>query len=244
MSLNTSLIELGFSDIEAKVYLAALTLGQSSAQDLAKKAGLHRTYFYDLAKRMLARDILRQAKVGKRKCFCATPPDVLFRQQQKKLDDLGHLIPQLNAIHNTRGEKPKVYYFDGVDGVKTMYDDILATGVNYVGFGTPNYATKDDGGIIAKYIKDRVAADIHTRYIGEVCPAILAGVKRNVAELRETRLFSTNLFHSEVEMNIYGNKVAVLNLKSKFGVIIEDRDIADVVKQIFELVWKSKEVIK
>jgi len=243
MTIKESLISLGFTDIESKVYLAALELGQSTAQELAKKAGLHRTYFYDLAKKLLAKDLLRQTKSDSKKLFVATPPDVLFRQQQKKLDDIGRIIPQLNAIHNTRGEKPKVYYFNGLSGIEAMYDDVLTTGVDYVGFGTPNYATKDDRGIIAKYIKNRVAADIHARYVSEAHPVILAGVKRNTAELRETRLFPQKLFHSEVEMNIYGNKVAVLNLKSKFGVIIEDKDIADVHKQIFELVWRSHNIV-
>jgi sugar-specific transcriptional regulator TrmB len=47
MTKDIKLIQnMGFSDKAAKVYLAALELGESTVQTLAKKSGLKRTTIY------------------------------------------------------------------------------------------------------------------------------------------------------------------------------------------------------
>jgi hypothetical protein len=53
-----------------------------------------------------------------------------------------------------------------------------------------------------------------------------------------------DLFNSDIEIVIYGgNKVAITNYRQEFGLIIESSDIASVLKQLFELIWRGGFVI-
>ena len=75
------------------------------------------------------------------------------------------------------------------------------------------------------------------RVIGEDAPEIHGLKEKDATELRETRILSRNVFRSEIEIGIYGSKVFVIDYKEQFGFIIEDTEIARVMKMIFEIVW-------
>ena len=75
------------------------------------------------------------------------------------------------------------------------------------------------------------------RVIGEDAPEIRELREKDNKELRETRILSKDVFRSEIEIGIYGSKVFVIDYKEQFGFIIEDTEIARVMKMIFEIVW-------
>lgn len=68
MEINRILENLGFSDNEAKVYLAALETGLSSAQDIADKAKLKRTTTYSVLDVLVRKGFIlktqKKAKTG------------------------------------------------------------------------------------------------------------------------------------------------------------------------------------
>jgi hypothetical protein len=112
-----------------------------------------------------------------------------------------------------------------------------------VGFTTPRFVTTDQQRLGREYIRRRVALGNRVRVVGELCPEILELQKRDKAELRETRVLPRELYSSEVEIAIYGNKMYVADYKEEFGFIIEGSDIAQAMKRIFEIVWESGKVI-
>ena len=243
MDITTSLSAFGLTTHEARVYLAVLELGQASVQDISKKSGVQRTYGYELTKKLLTRDILRTVTVGKRGFFVAVVPELLVERQKNKVLEMEQLVPELNARHNVREEKPKISFFEGLSGIEMTYQDILTHHGEIVGFSTPNYLSKDERGIIQKYIQARIARGNPARYVSEASKETLYSRVLDTKELRETRLLPKRLFHSEIELNIYGNKIACINIRSQFCVVIEDKDIASTLKQIFELVWESGKIL-
>jgi sugar-specific transcriptional regulator TrmB len=229
---------------EAEVYIAALELGTAPAAQIADKAGVFRTYFYEIADKLIAEGLLKQIKKGKKRYFTATSPQDLIRLQEQKLDELKRAVPQLEAIHNTTSEKPKVYYFEGRNGIDEINDDTLRYKGELVGFTTPKFLTADQQKLATDYIKRRVAAGKKVRAIGEICNEFIEHKKLDRRELREIKMLPIDLFHSEIELGIYANKVYIANYKSEFGMIIEDKNTADVMKQIFELIWNSGKIVE
>jgi len=62
--------------------------------------------------------------------------------------------------------------------------------------------------------------------------------KNNKKELREIRFLPQNIDFSTIT-NIYGNKVAIFSLKHGiFGVLIDNSEIADNQKKIFDILWR------
>ena len=83
--LERDLQEIGLNEKEAKVYLAALELGQSVVQDIAKKAGVNRATTYFVIEGLMKMGLMSSFHKGKKQYFVAADPDRLIRvvEQEK-----------------------------------------------------------------------------------------------------------------------------------------------------------------
>lgn len=237
--------KIGLNEKETSIYLASLELGISTASEITKKTGLHRTYFYDIVKKLVHKGFIRQLKKGRKTYFAAEVPEQIVKMEERKVDELKKIIPELNAINNSKTEKPKVYYYEGKDGIEEINNDTLRiSDLELIGFTTPRFISSDEKKLSDDYIKRRKNLGKKVRVIGEMSNEILETKKRDKSELRETRVLPADIFHSEIEIIISNNKVYIVNYKDEFGMIIENKEIARVQKQIFEIIWNSGKIIE
>lgn len=244
MNLQATLKNIGLNQKEASIYLASLELGDATAGQITKKTGLHRTYFYDIVKGLIQKGFIKQTKKGKKTHYSAEAPDNILKIEERKIADLKKIMPELTAINNSMAEKPKVYYYEGQEGMAEINSDTLRTpGSELVGFTTPRFISFDEKKLSDDYIKRRKEAGIKVRIIGEMSNEVMEIKRKDGDELRTTRILPKDIFHSEIEIIISDSKVYIVNYKDQFGMIIEDKEIAKVQKQIFEIVWNSGKVI-
>ena len=241
MDAKEALSSLGLSDKETAVYLAALELGPSPAATIAKKTGVQRTHVYDIAKKLIARGVIGESISRGRTLFAATAPEALVEQQAAQLEKLKQNLPVLNALFNTSGPKPNVYFYEGPDGIDRINEDTLRYPGEIIGFTTPRFAAGSTKSTGSAFIKKRVALKKRTRVIGEDCPENRILQSRDTADLRETRLLSPNVFSSDIEIAIYGDRVALVDYKQNWGLIIENAQIVSALKMLFEITWNRWE---
>lgn len=79
-----ALKELNLSDKEVKVYLSLLMLGQSTVNDIAKKANLNRVTTYDILKALLERGFVSYVIISGVKHFEAVQPSKFLRFFERK----------------------------------------------------------------------------------------------------------------------------------------------------------------
>lgn len=243
-NLEQVLEKIGLTKKETAIYLASLELGSATAQAITKKAGIQRTYFYDLSARLISENLLRESIEKKKKLYVATSPENLIELEKERLKELRSILPELKAMHNPEGKKPKVYFYDGVEGINQINDDTLQYKGEIVGFTTPRFVLLKNKKFSREYIEKRKKLGISARVIGEDAKAISDLKTMDWKELRETRMLPANVFDSEIEVGVYGKKVFVQDYKQKYGLIIESKNLAHTLKQIFELVWHSDNIIK
>ncbi len=241
--MNEILKQLGISDKEARVYLAALELGTASAKEISIKAGIQRTHFYDLSRQLIEMGLLRQVAEGKKAMFTATDPEMLVSLQQQKARELERILPQLKAIQNNSEEKPKISYYQGVAGINQINADTLNYKTEIVAFTTPRFASIKDKKFGEEYIKNRCKSGNKVRVIGEMSTELMALKQRDGQDLRETRLLPKDTFSSEIEIGVYGHKTCIIDYKNEFGFIVEGKEIAKTLKNIFEIVWQSGKIV-
>jgi len=244
MNIQETLALFNLDEKESAVYSAALETGIATAQQIAKRARIQRTYFYDLSEKLLALGLLKQISRGKKRYFEAAEPEKLIEIQEEKLQELKNSLPQFKALQNTKGQKPKVYFFEGRSGIDQVNEDTLKYKGEILGFTTPRFVSVYEEKLSREYITKRKSLGVKVRAIGEVSREILKLQKRDKEELRETRMLPKDLYSSEVEIGMYGNKIFFANYKNQFGLIVEDSDISNTLKKIFELVWDSGRVIE
>ena len=243
-ALKSSLKTIGFSDKKAAIYITLLQLGESSIIDIAKKAGLKRTTVYNILPELIADGYVQRTGRGKRHRYYVDDVRNLVRLAQDRDRLIAGLVPQLEAIHNILPSKPKISYYEGLGGMKSIYQDTLDSLhagdelLSYTGLQDFSRLVPDD--YATWYVAERVKRKIRARIIAVDSPASQEWKKRDTASLRETRLVSSRQFTFNADMEIYGHKVAILSYRENFlGVIIASRDISDMHRSAFELMWSA-----
>src|SRR3989344_2058210 len=142
MELTEVLNKTGLDEKEAKVYLALLELGTADVTDIAVKAHIKRPTCYLVLDNLKNKGLVSQvpAKVN---LFTAESPEKLASEMYKKQELYKRFLPNMLALYNAKKDKPQVQLFEGVEGVKQVYEKIyIAREVWF--FGPPAEALKID----------------------------------------------------------------------------------------------------
>lgn len=254
-----SLIKIGFSENEARVYRALLELGSATAQHIAQHASVNRPTTYVQLERLMKLGLVSsyekgsERKNGKSKTyFRAEDPEHLKNFLQKETrrikereQTLGELLPKLEELFVSSGDRPRVRFFEGIEGIRTMQEEFLKGGGKLVEGITswddvlkldPEHQTTYRPKRIQKGIKSRV---IYTSSQGAVLQ------KEDATSLRESRFVPADTFPISADISVSGNRVAFVVLKEKpFGVIIENTDVAKTVQTFFKLAWEKTNSIR
>ncbi|MBI5733718.1 MAG: hypothetical protein HY973_02125 [Candidatus Kerfeldbacteria bacterium] len=246
-TIRDSLIQLELTDKEIEIYLACLELGNATVQELANKSGLKRTNIYNYLEDLKQKGLMTEIQYKHKTLLLAENPQVLKQRAEEKikeaeshLQEVNKIMPELLGIFNLPGEKPKVKFYQGVAGIKKIYDDTLTSSETIHAFTdyekmftvmTPEY--------MIKYAEARAAKGILFYTLAQPGPWAQKMINLNKKHKREIKLLKN--VQLETEINIYGNKVALLSFRRPYtGIIIEDRAISHTLKTIWQVIWNSK----
>lgn len=245
MNLEEKIKKLGLSDKEAKVYLALIELGQASPSEVASYSGVNRATTYVILEELRKKGLATSLEKNKKIHFIAESPERLknlFETEKEKLEenfsDLKNVLPDLEKLYESRGERPKVRFFEGKEGIAAIREDVLKVKTNYFYQIVPideSYRffppkPNDHREKMAKKLSKILRKTIYTTKKGRIFP-------EKSGKLDFNKFLSGEKFSTEVV--IYGKKVALVAHKNKpIGIIIEDEVISHTVKVIFEIIWK------
>ncbi len=127
-----NLIALGLTEKEASVYLALLSGGEMTADQLAKSSKLNRSTTYVQIKLLIEYGLISTFKRGKKTIFAAESPNNLvrilqYKQQQIELQkaEVTKLVPELLKLFGSSVDRPVVRVFEGKEGLVSMRNSIL-----------------------------------------------------------------------------------------------------------------------
>ncbi|MCI0619464.1 BlaI/MecI/CopY family transcriptional regulator [Candidatus Wolfebacteria bacterium] len=235
---NSAIKALGLSDMEAEVYLAALELGEGTMQALAKKSGVNRSTIYTFIDELKERGFITETKRGKRRLYVATNPERLVQMQKVRTGELERALPELLAIHNSARNKPRVTFYEGVEGIKEIHADMLTAEQEIQAYeDLEGLKNNLPASFFEQFPKERMRRGILYRSISRDSETARVFVKNNIGFLRETKLIITEPLN--IEVSIYGDKVALMSLTSNppFGVLIQDKNIAQVQRIMWQELW-------
>jgi sugar-specific transcriptional regulator TrmB len=243
MNDYTSLLkQFGLSDKESALYLALLELGSADVATISKKADVKRPTAYVLLDELKDKGFV-SLQDGPSKQFQAEDPRKILAYERTKVAQLEKMLPGMLGLSSKSEHKPGTRFFVGKEGIKAVYEESLLqpAGSEMLAIGNAEAVERSLEDFQNWYIKRRAESDIPMRAIIPATPEGLRIAARDATELRETRLLEPNEFTEPVEVNIYANKISAVSFVENelIGVIIESRVLANVHRQIFELLWKS-----
>ncbi len=244
--LENELKNLGLSEKEAKVYLATLELGNATAQEVSKKAGINRATTYFVLKQLMDLGLASETEENKKTKFVAESPERLGVLLKKKEEDLKfneslleNILPRLRSVYGHSENKP-VVRFEGSEGAKNLREEILKLkNEDLLAFTNLDlvksvFSSKENQEFIEKKAKNKVK----TRFIYTASFA----AKTNPRFLEEAVRIRDKDVRICADITIYGDKIKIAKIKNKENialVTIEDKDIADTLKSLFKLAWQG-----
>lgn len=231
----------GLTEKEAKVYLAALELGETTINRIAKKSGVKRSTVYLLIDALKEKGLMSAAKKNKKSLFFAEDPRILERQIEDKKSAILKALPELLSITNLLDKKPDIRYFEGREGIKEVYMDNLRYPEQEIcAWFSESFLEFDEKFFYDKYIPERIKKKIFARVI---LPEnkITRGIKEDDEKyLRKTKLVPQEKFNLKIEISLYGtNKIGIMSYDDGIGLIIQSQKIYEALKYIFEFMWNA-----
>lgn len=243
MNLTHIVKQLGLTEKEAHIYLSCLRSGQSPVSIIAKKAKYNRVSTYDILKRLNTMGIVSFCVQNDIRQFSAVDPETVLRNFDNRVREFEKALPELRSLQKIHGKKPKVRYFEGVNGIKMVYEDTLTASTEILNYSNskiirhywPEYDTE--------YVKLRTEKEIFLRGISPLDEFGQKVREENEQNFRNIRLVSAQEFHFTNEINIYDDKTAICSFQDEpIGVIIQSKEIADTQRDIFKMAWKYAEL--
>lgn len=240
MQLET-LQNLGFSDKAAKIYLATLSLGTASVQDIAQKAELKRPTVYVHLDELLKQGLIERFQSGKKELYKAADPSMLEKRAEHQLKAVKQLVPELLSIQNHITGKPQVSVLEGRRALEEVYRDICQA--NSIRFWSDLTAVEVHFQEMFIKIAESVNEnEIRCREIIADTPEAKKSSKRYAATAGKT--YSSRVATKSGIQNdsaIYGDTVAMFRIHQNnlFVILIKEPTIAATMKTIFDMAWES-----
>jgi hypothetical protein len=247
-----------FTDKEALVYVSLLELGGASPSLVSEYSGLKRATVYNVLTTLSVRGIVNEIKKKDRLFYQIDKPEKVFRYAESKvrraeddLDNTKEIIPDIEGLFSVLKNRPKVTYYEGVDGLLSIYEDITT-------IKTPHemlmFSKADEFGaflpreFMSNLIKKKAEIGITVRAI---FPDTEANRNFNGIYYKDApeniwpkcRYISADSFPFVGEIIVYGDsKVAIINFDKDqmIGVVIKDKSLHKMMGTIFELSWDSR----
>ena len=253
--IEKTLQKLGLNEKEIKAYLTLLALGSVPASIIAKRANIERSHTIYICKSLVKKGFVNYIEKNNAFIFTASPPKELFRLIEKERKELKQKETQLhgiigaleNMIHPAT-TLPKIQFFEGVDGMISIYKDML----------------KENEDIYDCNMVDRsfMHPDFINYWINEYMPQREKMKNRSFSlynresgfdeytqwdeKVRRITLFlPKDKFPFRSQILIYGKKIAFCSLDASdlMGVIIENEAILETQFSLFSLAWNHAKTL-
>ncbi len=237
MKLEAILEQSGLTKKEARIYLASLELGPSSAQMIAKKAKIKRATTYDVLEALTDKGLVSTIIRSKKRYFIAEDPKrviKIFKEKQKVLEGA---LPYLKSIYNIEEIKPAVRFYEGKEGIKAVWEEVLEDRKEALAFSSAEDLFEALPDYFPSFVERRVKLGIPTRVILRESKRARERKRLGPRELREVRIIPRKfVYHAMIV--IFGNKIAMFSLKKHFmAVVIESKRLTEVQRAMFEFIW-------
>ena len=225
---------------EAKVYLALLSHGLSTANDVAKQCGVHRTNVYDAIKGLIKKSAAASIIKNKVTFYEATDPKNLMNLLKEKELRLASILPELSIQQDTAPSGSDIRIVEGNQAIRDVLDHLLEKKKERVVYGGPKE--------VAKYLGEGWLKDYHERRVKMKVPMkIIYNTtateriefikKQEYAEVRAlpedfNTLIATTICDDEVMIDFWSENPVI-------GIVIKNKKVADTYIKYFTLLWKS-----
>lgn len=248
-SIEAYLSEAGFSGTEIIVLKKLLEEDALTLRELAAKTGKSTGVLDQAVKKLLKKRILSRETINDTPKYVLKSlnsilewmeEDTKLKQQmmQRRHENFESFVRSL-----TVGKKrPEMEYFEGLEGLKRAYTQLLERGNDIVQYGPIVYLAEEDPlrDFRVQWFRERRNKGIFSRVITHNTPLGRRFQSRDVFEYRKTILVDPDAYSFAFEKVITGDTVACFQLEEERACFIKYPELAQEERSFFERLWNKK----
>ncbi len=244
----TVLQEFGLTLKEATTYFVLLTLGEAGGSPVslvAKKASVNRSHCYQLLSSLTRKGFVHEVFKDGTIYYAAVPfQAILSHLRHKNTELLGKIemldqsLIEFKALTSSDYVKPKVLLCEGLPAIRNMMEDSL----NSRGIIRSYSSLHEFFDLMPEYFKDyydrMVRKKIYLKAIHPVHRESYFHKLKDVHMFRQSRLIPRE-FDFHFYIGLYDNKMVIISLYEKLGILIESKELVASKKKLFDFLWVS-----
>jgi sugar-specific transcriptional regulator TrmB len=242
--LYKNLIDLGLNKNEAEVYLAMLSLGETSILGISRACSVKRTTVYSVIESLKKMGLIRSHQKGFKQRYVAEDPQQLYKIFDKKRQELKNNLSEFSALYNGEGGGGIIKQYDGVEAVKNIFDDILddfGPGDEYLVISDSTKFLEQDEKYFKKFISRRSKKIINSRMLLQD-----SEIARKYKREEDFYRMQIRLLPGDVtlttNLTITPKKIIIHQLvPPAMAIVIENKNVVKMNREMFELIWSSIE---
>ena len=254
--IDELLTSIGLSQKEARMYVTLLRHGTQPTSILARRAGFNRGTGYVILHSLLERGLVTKVTKKKVQHFSPLSPHQLVAYLDHQVQELNDrrvrvegAMGQLLAISNPLAAQPKIQFFEGAEGARAVLENTLESEEKILRayLSIADVSAFAGSEFFMDYTMRRIKKgfrlhairtqekDRKARLFDQHAKMYVTSRKQN----REVRHVSDTLAFP-MTIYIYGHRIGIISSSEEnFAVIIESKELADMQKRLFDLLWVS-----
>lgn len=231
---------IGLSDKAARIYIAAIELGEATVLELAKKSKVSRTSIYHVIEELIDKGFLVEVRRTNKTLYIPTDPEILYTSAREKLRDFEAMVPffqeRMHSIHT----RSKIMTYNGAIGFKQVWDKVFTSKNKEYLIITPSRQFLEfvkEKYLIDEIIKKKVKLGFKSKQLVVDSPYARSFIHKDKIENRETRFLpsDTDLEFTEI---ICEEFVVFISSRSENMIFVVEHDVfAETRATLFKVLW-------
>ena len=248
-SIEAYLTEAGFSGSEITIINKLVSEDALTIRELAAKTGKSTGVLDQAMKKLIKKGIVDKEIINEvpkyilhslQSVLDLVKDDTKQKQQMivRKFENFEAFIATLKKGKH----RPEMEYFEGREGIKRAYMQLLDRGRLFLRYGPTLYTAEEDPlrDFRVQYFRERQHRGIFSREITHDTPLGRRNRSRDAFEYRETMLVEEERYPFTFEKIIVGDTVACFQLEKDQACFIRYTELAEDERAFFERMWRKK----
>ncbi|MCK5020218.1 MAG: hypothetical protein KAS32_24480, partial [Candidatus Peribacteraceae bacterium] len=249
-SIEAHLKEVGFSQTELLILRHSLGGKPQSLRELAILTGKSTGVLDQAMKKLLQRNIFKKETINNSVRFVLTSLEAIVQWVEedvqkktksliRKKDDFASFVQTIDA----NGSRPKVEYFDGEEGIKKAYMQLLDMGCKELMQFLPLTQKEEDNPLsefLSKFTRSRRKRGIALRVLTHDTPLGKRFQFKDAFNNRETVLLPLSQYPIPFEKILCGNCVACFKHSEKQAFFMHFPELAEGERGVFQNYWDGE----
>ncbi len=251
MEYIDSLIKLGLTPDQAKIYETLVSSPVLPAKLIAQRSGVGRELTYIVLKQLEEMDLIEKSTKSKIIMFRSKNPRNIKKILEKKKESTENaekayqnIIGSMIADYNISNSKPYIRFYEGLEGLQKTYDHIIKYAKTvHVIRSLYDYDNKVIREMVTNQLKKQAEKKIRSYVLTPHLPhmsseKLMHNLERNITR----KIVSKDKLTLPSQVIIYNNTVSITSMKKEIvTTIIENEDIAKTFMTLFNYMWNTEE---